>query len=47
VTVSRIAAEKNLDLTCSLTDEMIRQGKAKAGVIVGPVLPAFDNFGFT
>ena len=35
VTVSRIAAEKNLDLTCTLTDEMIRQGKAKAGVIVG------------
>ena len=35
VTVSRIAAEKNLDLTCSLTDEMISQGKAKAGVIVG------------
>tara|TARA_E500000178_G_C16659923_1_gene590187 strand:- start:26 stop:700 length:675 start_codon:yes stop_codon:yes gene_type:complete len=35
VTVSRIAAEKNLDLTCWLTDEMISQGKAKAGVIVG------------
>ena len=35
VSVSRIAAEKNLDLTCSLIEGMIEQGKAKKGVIVG------------
>ena len=35
VSVSRIAAEKNLDLTCSLAEEMIETGKAQAGVIVG------------
>ena len=35
VSVSRIAAEKNLDLTCSLAEQMIETGKAQAGVIVG------------
>jgi len=35
VSVSRIAAEKNLDLTCSLAEQMIEKGKAQAGVIVG------------
>lgn len=35
VSVSRIAAEKNLDLTCSLAEQMIETGKAHAGVIVG------------
>ncbi len=35
VSVSRIAAEKNLDLTCSLAEQMIEKGKAHAGVIVG------------
>ena len=35
LTVSRIAAEKNLDLTCSLFEKMIKGGRAKLGVIVG------------
>jgi glycosyltransferase involved in cell wall biosynthesis len=35
ICVSRIAAEKNLDLACKLFQERIEQGKAKAGVIVG------------
>ena len=35
ICVSRIAAEKNLDLCCKLFQERIEQGKAKAGVIVG------------
>ena len=35
VSVSRIAAEKNLDLTCSLAEQMIETGKAQAGLIVG------------
>jgi glycosyltransferase involved in cell wall biosynthesis len=33
--VSRVAAEKNLDLACKLFDQMIEQGKATAGIIVG------------
>lgn len=32
---SRVAAEKNLELACKLFDQMIEQGKAKAGIIVG------------
>lgn len=35
ICVSRLAAEKNLDLACKLFQERIEQGKAKAGVIVG------------
>jgi len=35
ICVSRIAAEKNLDLACKLFQERIEQGKAKVGVIVG------------
>ena len=35
VSVSRIAAEKNLYLTCSLAQQMIETGKAQGGVIVG------------
>jgi len=33
--VSRAAVEKNLELACSLFDQMIQQGKVKAGIIVG------------
>lgn len=33
--VSRVAAEKNLELACKLFEQMIEQGKAKVGVIVG------------
>ena len=33
--VSRVAAEKNLELACKLFEQMIEQGKAKVGIIVG------------
>lgn len=33
--VSRVAAEKNLEIACKAFEKMIKAGKAKAGIIVG------------